>query len=54
MLAKKSFIAERTPLVNGLASMRLRVSPAALRSVSRPMLSYSVFVCCVNTVRSAV
>ena len=37
MLAKKSFIAERTPFVNGLASMRLRVSPALARSVSSPI-----------------
>ena len=52
--AKKSLIAPRTPLVNGLRSMLRRVRPAFARSASRPMTSKSSFVCCVNTVRSAV
>ena len=54
MPAKKSFIAPRTPLVNGLSSMLRRVRPALLRSASSPMWSKSSLVCCVNTLRSAV
>ena len=47
IVAKNSFIASRTPLVNGLSSMLRRVRPALARSASRPMTSKS----CVRLLR---